>query len=141
MGTLQCLLFAYIQRSCLAFVSYSCSKLTPQLILLIPYISITTGRINHLIHIIGSQTVHNFNNTGFVRINISLRPFRVTFVSVASNKNYIYEFVFVALVIQHTERTRRVTSSSEDCLAVPYFSMLSHIRHNVGKKLLNIKCL
>ena len=32
--------------------------------------------------------------------------------------------VFVALVVQHAKRMRRVILSSEVCLAVPYFSTL-----------------
>jgi hypothetical protein len=111
----------------------------PKLILLIPQIILTTSPINHQMHIIGFQTAHNFNNTGFVRVNVSLRPFRVTFVSVANNKQYMYEFVSVALVNQNTERMRRVTSSSAACLFLSHFSMLCHILHDVGKKLLKMK--
>jgi hypothetical protein len=55
-----------------------------------------------------------------------------------------YECVFVALVIQHEMRMRRITRilSAVACLAVPYFPTLSHTSHEVwGKKLLNIKCV
>jgi hypothetical protein len=37
-----------------------------------------------------------------------------------------YECVSVALVIQHAKRMRRIALSSVACLAVLYFSALSH---------------
>ena len=52
-----------------------------------------------------------------------------------------YECVFVALVIQHEMQMRRITRilSAVVCLALPYFTTLSHTRHEVwGEKLLNI---
>ena len=36
---------------------------------------------------------------------------------------------------------RRITLSSVECLAVPYFSALSHKRRDFIKKLLNTKCV
>jgi hypothetical protein len=49
--------------------------------------------------------------------------------------------VSVALVIQHAKRMRHVTFSSLACVAPPYFSTLSHKRHDFQKTLLNLKCL
>ena len=50
------------------------------------------------------------------------------------------ECVSVALVIQHVMHVRCIILTSVDCLAVTYFSILSHKRHDFREnKLLNIK--
>jgi len=50
------------------------------------------------------------------------------------------ECVLVALFNQHAKRMRRNILSCVTCRAVPYFST-SHKWHNLGKTLLNIKCV
>jgi hypothetical protein len=49
--------------------------------------------------------------------------------------------VCVVLVIQDAKRMRRIILSSVVRLALPYFSTLSHRRHDFRKKILDIKCV
>jgi hypothetical protein len=52
-----------------------------------------------------------------------------------------FEFVSVALVTQHAKRMSCIILSPMACLAVQYFSTLSHKIYDFRKKLLNIECV
>jgi hypothetical protein len=49
------------------------------------------------------------------------------------------EYVSVALFTKHAMRMRPITFSSIPCLAVPYFSTLSHINGSIKKKVIEQK--
>jgi hypothetical protein len=66
------------------------------------------------------------NQTGNVRINVKTRCVRVTIFAVEKQLSITYsEGMSVALIMQHSKRSRRVILLSVVCLPVPYFSTLS----------------
>jgi hypothetical protein len=50
-----------------------------------------------------------------------------------------YECVSVAIAMQHTKRLDRILLLPVACPALPYFSTLSHKRHDFRERKLNMK--
>ena len=84
--------------------------------------------------------LQNKKKTRNVRIKVMLRRVRVTTVAVEKQLCITYsESVFVALVIQHAERMRRITLWSMACPAVRYVSILRHKRCKFGQNVIGYK--
>ena len=66
--------------------------------------------------------------------NVKLRHFRQTIVAVGKKYTIYSECVLIALVTQHTKHMRSIILSFVACLALPYFSTLSHKRYDFRDK-------
>ena len=79
-----------------------------------------------------------YYRTGNVLVNVTLR--RCNHCCRAKTRSITYsECVSVASVIQHPNRMRRIVLLSVTCLAVVYFSTLSHKARCWGEKLIEHK--
>jgi predicted transcriptional regulator len=69
---------------------------------------------------------------GNVRINVTLRCVRL-----AAEKQQVLHILSVSAtsVTQHAKNMRRIILSSAACLALPYFSSLSHKNHDFREKI------
>jgi len=97
-------------------------------------------------NIIGFLKLGPFSNkTGNVRVNLTLKPVRVTVLVVQISTYYATysECVTVALVTQHVKCVRRIIWSFVVCLTLSDFSTFSHKRRHFrkNKMLLNLKCV
>ena len=93
---------------------------------------------NEMLHLLSYPNPRSIN-IGTYKRNIEARSRNHCCHGEAISNTYS-ECVFVALVIQHAERMRRVIWSSSSCLALQYVPTLSQKRHDFRKKtILNIK--
>ena len=70
------------------------------------------------------------NKPGNIRTHVTQKCVRVTILAVEKKKVLHILGVSVALAIQHAMRMRSITLSSAACPALPYYSTLSHKRHD-----------
>jgi hypothetical protein len=81
----------------------------------------------------------NVNRTGKVRIYVTLRHIRVTIAAV--EKLEVLHILSVcahilALVIRHAKSMCRIILTSVACQTLPYFSKVSHERHDFQKNVI-----
>jgi len=73
--------------------------------------------------------------------NLTLRRVRLTDVAWEKHINYcvcvcVCVCMYVAFVIQHEKRMHQILLLPVACLAVPYFSLLLHKRHDFRKRVI-----
>jgi hypothetical protein len=73
--------------------------------------------------------------------NVKPWRFRATIVAVENNTYFIFWVCVCSLRYPEYKAHAPIRVPSRACLAVTYFSILSHKRHDFRKKLLNIKCM
>jgi hypothetical protein len=73
-----------------------------------------------------------------VLIKENSRLVRLTTVRVEDINIKYYNNVFIAIVVRHALRMCRIARSVA-CLALPYFSTLSHKRHDIRDKIIELK--
>ena len=89
--------------------------------------------IMKLMSLSGSKDGDEKNKTGNARINVFEARSCFHCCDGQSISNACFECEFVALVIQHAMRMRRVTLSPVTCPALQYFSTLFHKWHSFIK--------
>jgi hypothetical protein len=85
--------------------------------------------------------VYPFNNGHASGTIVAVGKQKVLHIQRARERERESVCVCVALVNHHARSMPSIIMSSVTCLYRPYFSILSHNRHNFWKKLLAIKCL
>jgi len=95
--------------------------------------------IKSSITIISSNNYNNNSNKAVnVRIKVTTRRVYVTIVDKEINVTYS-ACVSAALIIQHPLRMRCTLLSPMACLAIPYFSTLSHQLHDSREEVIEYK--
>ena len=98
-----------------------------------------TAKLTQLYWVVQCQT----RQTMYVEHNTEVRSFHQFCCGQATSiKIFLVFLCILALVMWHAKRMRHIILISGVCPALPYFSTLSHKRHDFReKKILNLKCV